>query len=128
VADLLAAQILVPTHPSDRVSIMAVQHDGDLHTRTIGCPATVWTRRTSSALFYPLRRLEDLHFHRLAPQRPLQLPDPALGLGARSIQDVQELSGWQGRQVLEGLNQKANLDGIERVLLEGQKVELRVVN
>ncbi len=45
-----------------------------------------------------------------------------------AIQDVQELGGWQGRQVLEDLYQKADLDGMERVLLEGQKVELRVVS
>ena len=45
-----------------------------------------------------------------------------------AIQDVQGLGGWQGRQVLEDLYQKADLDGMERVLLEGQKVELRVVS
>jgi len=42
--------------------------------------------------------------------------------------DVAKLGGWEGRQVLEDLYQKADLDGMERVLLEGQKVELRVVS
>lgn len=44
------------------------------------------------------------------------------------IQDVAKLGGWEGKQVLEDLYQKADDDGMERVLLEGQKVELRVVS
>ncbi len=36
------------------------------------------------------------------------------------IANVQELGGWQGRQVLEAFHMKADLDGMERVLQEGQ--------
>lgn len=42
--------------------------------------------------------------------------------------DVAALGGWKGTKVLEEIYQKADLDNMERVLLEGQKVELRVVS
>jgi integrase len=44
-----------------------------------------------------------------------------------SIQDVAALGGWKGTQVLRDLYQRADLDAMERVLLEGQKVRLRSV-
>ncbi len=45
-----------------------------------------------------------------------------------AVQDVAALGGWKGTKVLEEIYQKADLDNMERVLLEGQKVELRVVS
>ncbi len=44
-----------------------------------------------------------------------------------SVQDVAALGGWKGTQVLQELYQQADLDAMERVLLEGQKVGLRAV-
>jgi len=44
------------------------------------------------------------------------------------VQDVAALGGWKGTKVLEDIYQKADLDNMERVLLEGQKVKLRVVS
>ncbi len=45
-----------------------------------------------------------------------------------AVQDVAVLGGWTGTKVLEDIYQKADRDNMERVLLEGQKVELRVVS
>ena len=44
-----------------------------------------------------------------------------------SVQDVAALGGWKGTQVLQEFYQQADLDAMERVLLEGQKVGLRAV-
>ncbi len=44
-----------------------------------------------------------------------------------SVQDVAALGGWKGTQVLQTLYQQPDLDAMERVLLEGQKVGLRAV-
>ena len=44
-----------------------------------------------------------------------------------SVQDVAALGGWKGTQVLQQLYQQADMDAMERVLLEGQKVGLRAV-
>jgi integrase len=46
---------------------------------------------------------------------------------ALPVQDVAALGGWKGTQVLMNLYQRADVDAMEKVLLEGQKVELRVV-
>ena len=42
-----------------------------------------------------------------------------------SLKDTAALGGWKGTQVLVDLYQKADQDGMEQVLLEGQKVRLR---
>jgi hypothetical protein len=52
----------------------------------IGCPVSARTRCARRDFFYHLlRRAQDLDLHRLPPQRPLEVADPALGLaqGAR---------------------------------------------
>ena len=46
---------------------------------------------------------------------------------AMSIQDVAELGGWKGTQVLQNLYQQADMDEMERVLMEGREVRLRQV-
>jgi len=42
-----------------------------------------------------------------------------------SLKDTAGLGGWKGTQVLVDLYQKASQDGMEQVLLDGQKVRLR---
>jgi hypothetical protein len=56
-----------------------------------------WTRRRSAVFFYLVSgRLEDFHLQRLAPQRPLELFDPLLGVPQQGRRD-HILVGGHGR-------------------------------
>ncbi len=62
----------------------------------------------------------------LGPRRPLRRAFATKRKGM-SVQDVAALGGWKGTQVLQTVYQQADVDAMERVLLEGQKVGLRAV-
>ena len=84
---------------------------------TVSC-VSHWFRKVEKAAKIPHRRGFGWHTLRRAF---------ATKRKGMSVQDVAALGGWKGTQVLQTLYQQADVDAMERVLLEGQKVGLRAV-
>ncbi len=128
-SDKLGRTTATPVTPSVRDALEAHRQEtggatgwifpapgGEGHV-TVSC-VSHWFRKVEKAAKIPHRRGFGWHTLRRAF---------ATKRKGMSVQDVAALGGWKGTQVLQTLYQQADVDAMERVLLEGQKVGLRAV-